>query len=424
MIPLRAGAAAVPIAETSDNAPAREAPLRVGALVLDAAGQRLCIASTDSMIVPDDVLADATARIVAATGIPFDNLLICATHTHHAPCTIDLLGCHRDVAYTQALGEALVEAVLAANRAANQAPADAALFFAESQEASTGMNSRYLLKDGTVAWYAYPWEDVVRPTGPFDPDLPVLAVRRADGEMVGSMFGHAVHNIGALTRGAHSPGTYGLVAQEVERRHGGVSLFLPGAFGSTHYTGEFGSTPNQHLITTAERVFRLAAAVDKGMRDAAPVSLDPVRIVKCPFPYRVRHFDEEREEAAIRYWSEKYIPDHAEGNMQVFRQMRQEMAPVQGEERQVWLQVMRLGEVAVVGVPCEMFTALGLEIRRRSPFRHTYVVGLANGTIGYVGNRDAYDLGGYQLWAGWHSLSEPGTGEAMVGQVLAMLRQV
>ena len=98
------------------------------------------------------------------------------------------------------------------------------------------------------------------------------------------------------------------------------------------------------------------------------------------------------------------------------------MAPVQGEERETSLQVIRLGDIALVGVPGEMFSRLGWEIRRRSPFRHTYVIGLANDTIGYVGDLAAYQLGGYQLWAGWHSPAAPGTGEAMVEQALEMLQ--
>ena len=76
-----------------------------------------------------------------------------------------------------------------------------------------------------------------------------------------------------------------------------------------------------------------------------------------------------------------------------------------------------------MGIPGEMFAALGMEIRRRSPLRYTYVVGLANGTIGYIGDRASHELGGYQLWAGFHSPSAPGTGEAMVEQALEMLRE-
>ncbi|MBI3920986.1 MAG: hypothetical protein HY318_06150 [Armatimonadetes bacterium] len=428
---LKAAAAAVSIAVESSSeklSPRQEAELRASALVLEA-GQRLCLVSCDTLVVPGHVLEQATRRIVTETGVPFSNILITATHTHHAPSTLDVLGFHRDEDFCDRLLESIVSAVLEATRTLDQGSpeqVEVEFLFAESQEASVGTNSRYLLKDGTTAWYAYPWEDVIRPTGPFDPDLPVFALRRKNGSLASVVFNHSVHNIGALTQGMLSPGFYGLAAQDLERRHGGTTLFLPGAFGSSHNTGAFGSTQNIHAVPAAECVHRVTAAVEKGLCDAQPVllDLDPVRVLKRPFAYRIREFDEAEEEAAVKYWAEKYNPEGAESTMKVFRDMRADMAPVQGEERQTWLQAIRLGDIALVGVPGEMFCALGLEIRRRSPFRYTYIVGLANDTIGYIGDRAGYDLGGYQLWAGWHSLSAPGTGEAMVEQALEMLGEL
>jgi hypothetical protein len=162
--------------------------------------------------------------------------------------------------------------------------------------------------------------------------------------------------------------------------------------------------------------------VEQGLVRAEPVSTPSLAVLKRPFTYRLRSFDEEKEEAAVRYWAYTYEP---ESNMPgIFRDMRAAMAPVQGQERQTWLQLIRLGDVALVGVPGEIFAALGMEIRRRSPFRNTYVVGLANDTLGYIGDRDSYELGGYQLWAGGHSVSEPGTGETLVEEALGMLREL
>jgi len=417
MTQLKAAAAMREIATGPEITP--EAPLRAVALALESDGVRLCLACTDSMIVPDHVLARVSAQVPAA------NLLITAIHTHHAPCTIDILGARRDAAFCEALEAALIAAITEACQALNDPASAAEMSFAQSQEATVGQNSRYLLRDGTIAWYAYPWEDVVRPTGPYDPDLPVIAFRRPSGELVCTLFSHSVHNIGALTQGAVSPGMYGLAAQEIERCHGGLALFLPGAFGSTHNTSEFGSTPNTRAIGTAECIHRIVAAVEWGLAHAcgprASCSQSLLASAKRPFAYRLREFDEAAEEAAVRYWSETYTPENPEANASVFRAMRADMAPVAGQERETSLTVMALGDVALVGLPGEIFAALALEIRRRSPFRNTYVIGLANGTLGYVGDRPSYALGGYQLWVGWHSLSAPGTGEAMVEQALEML---
>ncbi|MBM3497873.1 MAG: hypothetical protein FJX74_04295, partial [Armatimonadetes bacterium] len=113
--PLRVAAAAEPIAVRSDWDPAgglppgQEAELRASALVLEAE-QRLCFVSCDTMVVPADVLDAAARTISRELGIPPDRLLICATHTHHAPCTIDLLGCRREAEFCDRLQTAIVVA--------------------------------------------------------------------------------------------------------------------------------------------------------------------------------------------------------------------------------------------------------------------------------------------------------------------------
>lgn len=85
-------------------------------------------------------------------------------------------------------------------------------------------------------------------------------------------------------------------------------------------------------------------------------------------------------------------------------------------------QVLAIGDVALVGVPAEFFTVLGQEIKRQSPFRFTYVVELANDWIGYLPDRQALELGGYQTWTELHSYAAPGTGEAVVEEAVRLLR--
>ena len=128
--------------------------------------------------------------------------------------------------------------------------------------------------------------------------------------------------------------------------------------------------------------------------------------------------------AVLLRYCRQYAPGHAEPIAQVFRNMRRELAPQRGQERETWLQVLRIGDVALVGVPAEFFTQLGLDLKNRSPFRHTYIAELANDWIGYLPNREGHKLGGCQCWTGTHSYAEPGTGERMVDEAVAMLQEL
>lgn len=82
---------------------------------------------------------------------------------------------------------------------------------------------------------------------------------------------------------------------------------------------------------------------------------------------------------------------------------------------------MLIGDIALVGIPGELFTSLGIDIKRRSPFRYTYIVSLANDWIGYIPDEEGFRLGGYQVWTGFHSFAEKGTGEAIVDEVVRLL---
>ena len=83
-----------------------------------------------------------------------------------------------------------------------------------------------------------------------------------------------------------------------------------------------------------------------------------------------------------------------------------------------------IGDVALVGVSGEFFTGLGLDIKKQSPFKKTVVIELANDWIGYLPDREAFELGGYQTWVGSHNIAEIGTGERVVEKAVAMLKEV
>jgi hypothetical protein len=138
----------------------------------------------------------------------------------------------------------------------------------------------------------------------------------------------------------------------------------------------------------------------------------------------VRTFDEAVEDEKVERYCRKYFTEHADQTIAIFREMRRELKPQQGDERKTWLQAMLIGDVAIVGVPAEYFTVLGMDIKKRSPFPQTYVAELATDWIGYLPDKEAHELGGYQTWMGLHSYAEVGTGERMADEIVAMLKEL
>jgi hypothetical protein len=176
-------------------------------------------------------------------------------------------------------------------------------------------------------------------------------------------------------------------------------------------------------LAVDERILRIKNAVKDALSVAKPQEVTSLDSIKEEFTFHVRQFDEQKEERAVSYYCKKRIATNPEATIENFRRARAELAPHQGEARKSWVQVMRIGDIAFVGVPGEFFTKLGLDIKRRSPFRYTYIVELANDWIGYIPDDAGFDWGGYQVWTGNHSYVARGTGEAIVDEAVRLLNE-
>ena len=62
------------------------------------------------------------------------------------------------------------------------------------------------------------------------------------------------------------------------------------------------------------------------------------------------------------------------------------------------LQALRIGDLGIVGIPCEVFVETGLAIKKQSPLKPTFTIELANGYNGYLPTPDQHALGGYETW--------------------------
>lgn len=390
----------------------QEGKLRVTAVVLEKPGTgKVAILSADVLFLTKDFVDPALAEIEKTCGIPASHILVNATHTHHAPSTGTVHGYKRDEEFCRRVAAGIVKAAQDAN--ARLTEKECSFHFSLGEESSYGQNSRLLLADNTIFWTGLK-DDVVRPTGPFDPQLPVLAFLNSEKKYEAVIFNHSTHTIGTRKPGVRSPSAYGLTAQELEQEIGGNFLFLEGASGSTHNL----------TIGADEAIIRLKLAIKHALGNLEPHSVDKLVSVKRPFAFKVRQYDEAVEDKKVVDYCKKRTGASADVIIDVFRKQREVLAPQQGQERTTSLQAMVVGDVAIVGVPAEYFTQLGMDIKRRSPYRYTYIAELANDWVGYLPTREGHKLGGYQTWMGLHSYAEEGTGERIVDETVQMLNDL
>ena len=288
------------------RAQGQEGQLRASALVIQGPdGGAACLVACDVLMIERDILDDAARQITEKTGIPLDRILINATHTHHAPTTASIHGYEREEAFTRHVADKAVEAAVEAFGRLKPVT----LKFRLGEESSVGRNSRLLLADGTIFWTGKR-DDAVRPTGPFDPELPVLAFVREDGTYEGVLFNHSTHTIGTLKPAVRSPSFYGLAAQELEKEHGGVFLFFEGASGSTHNLD----------LQAAEALTRIKSAVNEALHHAPKHPVSRVVGKRQEIALKIRKFDEKADDAAVvAYCTKRQPAPYHEKTIAIFR---------------------------------------------------------------------------------------------------------
>jgi len=68
------------------------------------------------------------------------------------------------------------------------------------------------------------------------------------------------------------------------------------------------------------------------------------------------------------------------------------------------IQALRIGDLGIAAIPFEVFTEIGLEIKKRSPFQPTFTIELAGGSYGYLPTPRHFPLGGYETWLGTNNV--------------------
>ena len=61
------------------------------------------------------------------------------------------------------------------------------------------------------------------------------------------------------------------------------------------------------------------------------------------------------------------------------------------------VQAMRIGPAALVAIPVEAFSEIGVAVKNSSPASQTLFSGYTNGSLGYMPMADAYEEGGYEV---------------------------
>lgn len=447
---LRAGAAAVDITPKeyplnmpggfSENpADGAHDPLHARALVLDDGTTTLAMVVVDSLGCAPETIEEAKQIAARETGMAVENMLVCSTHTHSGPPSGTTDGPAPAVAYRKLLVAGLAESIIEAHAALQPA-----LIGAAAQPLPDEVfNRRWFLKPGKMPLNPYGRLDMVkmnpgtnpdvldRPAGPTDPDITIISVQTARRQPLALFANYSLHYVGGMPRGLISADYFGEFARVMPSRVRGGEDFV--AMMSNGTSGDINNIP--FTVTRPPREpfeqIRLVAAKAADTAWFAYRSIDEHRgdvrlgMIEREIALRYRRPTEEqvaeaREVLAIK--DEKQIAALPRLAQNYARQL------INFHERSeetvmVPLQAIRIGELAVCGIPFETFAEIGLDLKRRSPFEQTMVIGLANGRHGYLPTPEQHRLGGYETWLGTNRVQEDAS-DIIIENLLEMMEEL
>lgn len=404
-------------------------PLFAKAMVIESGGQRAAVVALDIISVTRAITDQARAAIEKATGIPGAHVLISATHAHTGPelanrgkRSSDMGGQSQlAVEFTEALPARIAEAV----RLAHDRLRPALLSAVRGRCEELTFNRRQFMRDGSVGWNPGKLNpNIVMPAGPSDPEVGLLYVtpvgvndpRRA----LATYVNFAMHpdTCGGSQISADWPGA---VSRVLAAYHGASHLTLVGngTCGNLNHF-DFGWGWPQNTGAEGHRIGTiLGAAIFQAYKDLKPVADGSLRAKSEIVELALPDVSPAQVEEARKLIAE--TKDDAGANfMKLVRSYRAlDIAGREGKPHRVEVQVIALGsDVAWVSLPGEVFVELGLAIKKRSPFPHTFVVELANENIGYIPDRRSYAEGNYEPES---ARCAPGSGERLVETAVGLL---
>jgi hypothetical protein len=449
---LRAGACAVDVTPrkfpisvnghlTDRQATGASDRLHARCLVLDDGQTTIALAVVDSCMMPRALVDEAKRQAAKATGIPVERMLIAATHTHTAPTVAGIFQSEPDADYAKDLAARIAQGIEKAAR--NLEPARVG--WAVGKEPNQVFNRRWKMKPGTIGpdpfgrstdgvvmnpGYRHP--GLVEPAGPTDPDVSVLSVRARDGRPIALLANYSLHYVGDVPE--LSADYFGMFAERIATLLGAakadppfVGILSNGTSGDVNNINfkeaDPGTKrPGEHGRLVAEAVAQAAFGACKTTEHQGGITL---AVAEKEIELGVRKPDAKSVERAQGILAEAAAKQKAVLTTlpEVYAREAVLLAKYPNTVK-LKLQAIRVGQLGIVAIPCEVFAEIGLDIKKGSPLKPTFTIELANGYNGYLPTPAQHRLGGYETWRARSSYLEVDASLKITDAVQDLLRAV
>ena len=442
---------------------------KVRAAVIDDGRRRVAIVGLDALIIRRETVLEVRRRIAERTGIAPECVLLGASHSHtsgpvgmvlpgefdHASKYVQELAYEKSSCADAKYLERFIAGIVDAVAAADSGKVDALLSFGSGKAEGVAFNRRQRMKNGLSASHAGRGNpDILGYAGPVDPEVATIGAWTKDGKPLGVVVNFSCH----ATTGpaAFSANWFYFLEKTVRGGLGGTQASVPandappqaGSPPAAQAGSLCSSVPVVFLqgccgdITQVDNLDPYAAKTGDfyGQLIGGTVGAEVLKVLfraergAGPFPV----------EAKVKTWTVKRrIPDpervarcladtqknpkEVGATEWTFAKEIVLLDALIAKQRdvEVEVQAIQVGPAVFLTNEAEFFVEYGLDLKKRSNFKMTIPVELANGCVGYVPTAEALGPhgGGYETRLTSYSNLEVSAGQQFVDAALELAKQ-
>lgn len=364
------------------------------AFVAENDGTAIAMVALDATGFRKELCEIVCERVERMTGIPKENVMVSATHSHTSLPTGIAPIFRTDEPFLDVVCRLAADCVTLAYK--RMVPAK--LKFAKGYVDSISFVRNYRMKDGSIK--TNPGRnnpDILEVYDQKDPEVPILVAYDEKDVPLGAVTNFACH-LDCIAGSAYSGDYASVLSYEYKKAFGNdfVSLFIMGTAGNINHCDPFGERRTKDHYAKMGRI--LAAEALRVIAEGEFLPDPKVFSRKTELTLARRYPTEAELEEA------RHLADHKWEIMNgaTDKSLANIYAGFLGErllihamdtsrEKTLPLQVIGIGDCVIYGMPNEVYVRFGRDLKAGSGTDKTFIATLANGAFGYVPTPDLFE---------------------------------
>ncbi len=370
-------------------------------------------------------LEDCKKMIGEFCNIPLESIIINCSHTHTGP----VVGFDRisGVDSNKIYDDFLMQSLRDAAYYAFDDLCDAKFYVAENICPDVGFCRIFKMKDGSVRTNpGVSNPDILHAVSKPNEKVTLVKITREDAEDIFIVnFGVHADTIGGDVISADFPG---VLKQTIENVFPDtVCLFLQGCEGDINHVDVRWDWKRKGFYQAQDMGRRLAGAVLQVCDKAEEIAVDDIsfanKTIQVPTNQENHRLESARKIVELhRAERDDEIEDDGAGITTIVAEALRIIELENGPEQfEFNISAIRIGSIAIAGLPGEPFAEIGKRIIAESPVDTTIVCALTDGGEIYFPTTEVIGAGGYEARS---SVVKPGADDILVNSMLELLKEI